>query len=85
MGLEVKTGKSLVLFGGNISLEGGLLTASEASIELGSAAGNSIVNLKENATGFDVQYEGITNFGNIELTQARVGWAVTNINLINND
>ena len=66
VGLEVETGQSLALVGGNITLEGGILTAFEGNIELGSVVGNNIVNLEENSSGFDFQYDGITNFGNIE-------------------
>ena len=72
VGLEVETGKSLALVGGDISLEGGILTASEGNIELGSVAENSVVNLEKNNAEFDFQYDGITNFGNIELTQGAI-------------
>ena len=72
VGLGVATGKSLALVGGNINLEGGVLTASEGKIELGSVAGNSLVTLEENGSGFDFNYDGITNLGNIELTQGAI-------------
>ena len=71
-GLEVATGQSLALVGENISLVGGILTASEGRIELGSVAGNSVVNLEEKSSGFDFQYDDISNFGNIELTQGAI-------------
>ncbi|MEO1372997.1 MAG: filamentous hemagglutinin N-terminal domain-containing protein [Cyanobacteria bacterium J06635_10] len=69
VGLRVVDGETLALVGGNISLEGGNLTAREGRVELGSVAGNSFVNLSEVETGFALGYTGVENFQDITLSQ----------------
>jgi filamentous hemagglutinin family protein len=66
VGLQVKGGKTLALVGGDIFVRGGGLTASGGRIELGSVAGSGLVRLKK---GWALEYEGIKNFGQIELSQ----------------
>jgi filamentous hemagglutinin family protein len=83
IGLEVQPGKTLGLIGGNVTLAGGFLkagnflafttgnsTAPNGRIELGSVADNSFVRLIPQDNGFAVGYEGVQNFGDIELSQA---------------
>ncbi|MEH2079039.1 MAG: filamentous hemagglutinin N-terminal domain-containing protein [Nostoc sp.] len=65
VGLQVKPGKTLALVGGEITLEGGNLTATSGQIELGSVAGNSLVSLKPKDQSWILGYEGVQNFQNI--------------------
>jgi filamentous hemagglutinin family protein len=68
VGLQVPPGKTLALVGGDLMLEGGNLTASGGRIELGSVAANSLIGLKQTDVGWNLGYEGIQNFQNIQLT-----------------
>ncbi len=72
VGLQVQTGKTLALVGGDLELEGGNLTAAGGRIELGSVAGNSLVSLNPANQGWVLRYEGAQNFRNIQLTQRTV-------------
>jgi filamentous hemagglutinin family protein len=72
VGLQVRTGKTLALVGGDVTLEGGNLTASEGRIELGSVAGNSLVSLNPSNQGWILGYEGVQNFQNIQLLERTV-------------
>ncbi|BAZ24038.1 filamentous hemagglutinin outer membrane protein [Kalymmatonema gypsitolerans NIES-4073] len=67
VGLHVQTGKTLALVGGDVTLEGGNLTADAGRIELGSFAGNSLVRLNPTEQGWVLGYEGVQNFQNIQL------------------
>ncbi|PHM09867.1 two-partner secretion domain-containing protein [Nostoc sp. 'Peltigera malacea cyanobiont' DB3992] len=69
VGLQVKPGKTLALVGGDITLEGGNLTAASGRIELGSVASNSLVSLKPTDQGWSLGYEGVQNFQNIQIIQ----------------
>jgi filamentous hemagglutinin family protein len=74
VGLQVKSGRTLALVGGNVSLEYGNLTAGDnlteagGRIELGSVASGSLVNLSEIETGYALGYAGVKNFGDIQLS-----------------
>lgn len=72
VGLEVSPGQTLALVGGDIALPGGLLTAPEGRIELGSVGANSLVSLTFNDSGFALGYAGVQNFQDIELSQGAV-------------
>jgi filamentous hemagglutinin family protein len=65
--LQVLPEKTIALVGGNVTNEGSQLTAPQGRIELGSVAGNSLVNLNPTANGWTLGYNGINNFGNIQL------------------
>lgn len=69
VGLQVPTGKTLGLIGGNIQLIGGNITAESGRIELGSVA-EGIVSLTPTPEGWTLGYEGMRNFQDIRLTQA---------------
>ncbi|MBH8564057.1 filamentous hemagglutinin N-terminal domain-containing protein [Nostoc sp. CENA67] len=69
VGLQVVSGKTLALVGGDIVLEGGNLTAASGRIELGSVAGNSLVSLNPTNQGWSLGYEGVQNFQNIQMLQ----------------
>ncbi|AFZ24637.1 filamentous hemagglutinin family N-terminal domain protein [Cylindrospermum stagnale PCC 7417] len=66
-GLQVNQGKTLALVGGDITLEGGSLTANSGRIELGSVAANSLVKLKQIEQGWSLGYEDVKGFQNIRL------------------
>lgn len=67
-GLKVAPGKTLALVGGDINFEGGIVTAKGGRIELGSVAGG-LVNLDTTAQGWNLGYEGVSNFQDISLSQ----------------
>ncbi len=72
VGIQVKPGKTLALVGGDITLDGGNLTAQSGRIELGSVAGNSLVSLNQTDQGWSFGYEGVQNFQNIQLIRRTV-------------
>ncbi len=66
-GLQVANGRTLALVGGDIQLDGGNLLAPDGRIELGSVRGGGLVNLAETATGWTLDYAGISSLGDINL------------------
>lgn len=68
IGLQIQPGKTLALVGGAITLDGGYLTAEAGRIELGSVAGSADVNLLPTPQGLALNYEGVQNFQDIELS-----------------
>lgn len=70
VGLQVQQGKTLALIGGDITLDGGNITAKDGSVELGSVADNSLVSLSPTNQGWAFGYEGVPNFQNIELIKS---------------
>jgi filamentous hemagglutinin family protein len=67
VGLQVSDGKTLALVGSNISQPGGILTAFGGRIELGSI-GTGVVTLSEIPQGYALEYSGVQNFQDIELS-----------------
>ncbi|NEQ65013.1 MAG: filamentous hemagglutinin N-terminal domain-containing protein [Symploca sp. SIO2D2] len=72
VGLEVFSGNTLALLGGALNLEGGSVTASQGTIELGSVGDNSFVNLTLNGDNLSLDYPGVQNFQDINLSQNAV-------------
>ena len=70
IGLEVPDEQTIGLIGGDVSIQGGFISTPGGRIELGSVGENSTVSLTEVAKGWNVSYEGVENFGNIELSGA---------------
>jgi filamentous hemagglutinin family protein len=68
-GLQVKPGKTLALVGGEIDLNGGILTALGGRIELGGVGAASQVGLTRNTGGFALDYKDVPTFQNIRLGQ----------------
>ena len=71
-GLRVQAGKTIALVGGNVLLEGATLVAPGGRIELGSVAGSSLVSLTPITTGWDLEYEEVQNFQDIQLSSASI-------------
>jgi len=67
VGLQVQPGKTLALIGGDITLEGGNLTAVSGRIELGSVTANSLVSVNQTNQDLSFGYENVQNFQNIRL------------------
>ncbi|NQE36053.1 filamentous hemagglutinin N-terminal domain-containing protein [Microcoleus asticus] len=69
MGLGVGPGQTLALVGGELELNQGTLTASTGQILLGSIASPGMVGLGATPFGLSLNYDKISNFGNIEITK----------------
>jgi len=67
--LVVPLGKTLGLVGGGVTLQGGTVAAPSGRVELGSVAGNGLVNLNPTTNGWELGYSGVQNFQNIQLSQ----------------
>lgn len=65
-GLRVQPGKTLALVGGDVTLEGGILTAEQGRIELGSVSAGT-VSLQPTSVGWSLRYEGVQNLHDIRL------------------
>ncbi len=70
VGLQVPSGKTLALVGGDLEITGGFLTAERGRIELGSVAPLSLVSLTPIEQGWLLGYQNIRNFQDIKLSQA---------------
>jgi filamentous hemagglutinin family protein len=68
VGLAVAPGQTLALVGGDIQLQGGNLTASTGEIILGSVASPGLVSFEPTALGLNLNYDNISNFGNIQIS-----------------
>ena len=62
---------TIALVGGDINLQGASIESFLGNIELGSVASNSQVNLIPIDAGWTFDYDGVLDFGDIELTQAQ--------------
>ncbi len=69
VGLQVAPRRTLGFVGGDIQIEGGILTAPQGRIELGSVEGNNFVSLTPIDKGYATSYEGVQNFRDIALSQ----------------
>ncbi|MEL7245728.1 MAG: filamentous hemagglutinin N-terminal domain-containing protein [Cyanobacteria bacterium J06573_2] len=69
--LQVKPGNTIALIGGEIILDGGILTAESGNIELASVAEGmvNLVNLNNTNQAFAFDYQTVSKFKNIELSQ----------------
>ncbi|MUG93304.1 filamentous hemagglutinin N-terminal domain-containing protein [Scytonema sp. UIC 10036] len=68
--LRIQPARTLALVGGDITFEGGTLKTAGGRIELGSVAGAGNVSLTAVEKGFSLSYEGVNNFGDIQLLKA---------------
>ena len=72
VGLQVLSGNTLALVGANVQLEGGVLQAAGGRIELGAVGGGTTtetVPLNSTDSGLQLDYGGIENLGNIDLSE----------------
>ncbi|MEB3281601.1 MAG: S-layer family protein [Lyngbya sp.] len=69
VGLQVPPGQTLALVGGEVRLEGGILTTQGGRVELGSVAGNNFIALQPIAEGFALDYSGVSSFQNVNLSE----------------
>ncbi|MEG4962752.1 two-partner secretion domain-containing protein [Microcoleus sp. K4-C2] len=67
-GLGVGPGQTLALVGGDLELNQGTLTASTGQILLGSVTSPGMVGLGTTPFGLSLNYDKISNFGNIKVT-----------------
>ncbi|EKU97334.1 filamentous hemagglutinin family N-terminal domain protein [Leptolyngbya sp. PCC 7375] len=67
-GLFVSPGHTLALVGGDVTVVGGTVSAPSGRLEIGSAA-QGTVKLRPVTNGFDLQYNTVSRFGAIDLSQ----------------
>jgi filamentous hemagglutinin family protein len=67
-GLQVKSGQTLALVGGNVSLEGGILKSPSGRIEIGSVGSNGTVSFVPIQQGLLLSYN-TPSFGDIQFSQ----------------
>ena len=67
-GLGIDPGNTLALLGGNLSLDGGILAAPGGNLELGSVE-QGTVSFTSSALGWNFDYQGVDEFGDINLSQ----------------
>ena len=70
IGLEVQSGNTFALIGGDILLEEGNINGVGGIIELGSVGSNSLVTLTSDNQGWLFSYQGVTNFKDISLVDS---------------
>ncbi|BAY21977.1 filamentous hemagglutinin family outer membrane protein [Calothrix sp. NIES-2100] len=70
VGLQVQSQKTLALVGGNVEMSGGNLTANGGRIELASVGTESLVTLIPVTSGWELGYENVNSFRDINLSQA---------------
>ncbi|MDJ0687216.1 MAG: S-layer family protein [Xenococcaceae cyanobacterium MO_188.B32] len=69
-GLQVATGETITLIGGNVNIaNGGIISAPGGRVELGSVDDNEQVSLTAVDKGWRLGYEDVHNFRNIQLSQ----------------
>ncbi|MBE9004203.1 S-layer family protein [Fortiea sp. LEGE XX443] len=79
IGLQVQPEKTLALVGGDVTLAGGILSAPNGRIELGSVAGNSMVRLTSIPTGYALGYNSVESFQDINLEQQATVTTIGNL------
>jgi filamentous hemagglutinin family protein len=66
-GLQVTSGNTLALVGGDIALDGGILTAPSGHLELGSAKAGT-VNINTASPGYNFDYSSLQKYGDIQFS-----------------
>ncbi|MGB7315330.1 MAG: filamentous hemagglutinin N-terminal domain-containing protein, partial [Nodosilinea sp.] len=70
--LSVAEGQTLALIGGNVSLTGAQITAPGGRIEVGSVQADRELGLTPDGPGVDVGFDGVNDFGDIQLSDRSV-------------
>lgn len=70
--LSVPDGQTLALIGGNVSLTGTQLTAAGGRIEIGSVREAGALSLSVTPSGFDLGFDGVREFGDIQLSNQSI-------------
>ena len=68
-GLQVQPGNTLALIGGDVTLQGGFMTALGGRIEIGSVAETSFVDILPTEISWTLGYQQVQNFLDIELSE----------------
>lgn len=66
-GLRISPENTLALVGGDVALEGGTITAPQGRIEIASV-GNGIVSISPTVSGWNLGYQAVQSFRNIQLS-----------------
>ncbi len=69
-GLQVNPGNTLAILGSSVTLNGGNLIAESGRIEVGSVSAGSTVGLTSTAQNLSFDYQNVTGFQDIQLTEA---------------
>lgn len=69
LGLQVKPGNTLALIGGQVTLNGGLLTTESGRIEIGSISDGKVTLIHINRS-WNLSYSTVQNYGDIRLSNA---------------
>jgi filamentous hemagglutinin family protein len=67
-GLEVETGKTFALVGGDVSIVGGVIKSPGGRIEIASVGSNGIVSLVPEQQAWRLGYQGLVSFGDIQFS-----------------
>ena len=67
LGLTTAPNKTLAVLGGDITFDGGAVSASGGNIELGSVAGDSFIKLESATEGWKAGYDDVIKFKDVEL------------------
>ncbi|MEL6928230.1 MAG: filamentous hemagglutinin N-terminal domain-containing protein [Cyanobacteria bacterium J06600_6] len=67
LGLSTTPGNTLALLGGGLEFAGGAISTGGGDIELGSVGANSLVILEPNPRGWDINYDQVNQFDDIQL------------------
>jgi large exoprotein involved in heme utilization and adhesion len=68
----VPTGRTLALVGGDVNMQEAGLFANSGRVELGSVAGNGFVAIAQTANNLILNYNQVSNLGNISLDQSAI-------------
>ncbi|MBE9115108.1 filamentous hemagglutinin N-terminal domain-containing protein [Lusitaniella coriacea LEGE 07157] len=68
--LQAFPGRTIGFIGGNLQLNNAQVRAFQGRVELGSVGANSLVRLTPNTTNIAASYEGVSNFQDIQLSNA---------------
>jgi filamentous hemagglutinin family protein len=68
-GLIGQSGKTLAFVGGDVTVQGGLITIPEGRLEIGSVEGSGYVSLQSIQEGWALNYKSVPNFRDIEIIE----------------